>query len=60
MLTNKRVILENAAIPPNQKRTILTQECLRRLRNTKHELGEQVRAMSDELMRKLLVMTRLA
>ena len=40
---NKRVILEDAAIPPNQKRTILTQECLRRLRNTKLELGEGVR-----------------
>jgi hypothetical protein len=40
---NKRVILEDAAIPPNQKRTILTQECLRRLRNTKLELGEEIR-----------------
>ena len=40
---NKRVILEDAAIPPNQKRTILTQECLRRLRNTKLELGEETR-----------------
>ena len=40
---NKRVMLEDAAIPPNQKRTILTQECLRRLRNTKYELGEEVR-----------------
>jgi hypothetical protein len=41
---NKRVILEDAAIPPNQKRTILTQECLRRLRNTKLELGEGAQA----------------
>ena len=31
---NMRVILEDAALPTNQKRTILTQECLRRLRNT--------------------------
>ena len=40
---NKRVILEDAALPSNQKRTILTQECLRRHRNTKLELGEEVR-----------------
>ena len=40
---NKRVILENSALPSNQKRTILTQECLRRLLNTKFELGEEVR-----------------
>ena len=40
---NKRVILEDAALPSNQKRTILTQECLRRLRNTKLELGEELR-----------------
>ena len=40
---NKRVILENSALPANQKRTILTQECLRRLLNTKIELGEEVR-----------------
>ena len=40
---NKRVILETSALPANQKRTILTQECLRRLLNTKIELGEEVR-----------------
>ena len=40
---NKKVILENSALPANQKRTILTQECLRRLLNTKIELGEDVR-----------------
>ena len=39
--TNKRVILENAALPHSQKRTILTQECLRRLRNTMVDLGEE-------------------
>ena len=40
---NMRVILEDAALPTNQKRLILTQECLRRLRNTKLELGEEIR-----------------
>ena len=40
---NKRVILKDAALPANQKRTILTQECLRRLRNTKLELGEDIK-----------------
>ena len=40
---NERVILEDASLPAKQKRTILTQECLRRLRNTKKELGEEVR-----------------
>jgi hypothetical protein len=35
--------LETSALPANQKRTILTQECLRRLLNTKIELGEEVR-----------------
>ena len=39
---NKLVILSNSAIPSKQKRTILTQECLRRLRNTQIDLGEQV------------------
>ena len=37
---NKRVMLHDAALPSNQKRTILTQEGLRRLRNTKLELGK--------------------
>ena len=41
---NKKVILSNSAIPSNQKRTILTQECLRRLRNTQIELGEEIQA----------------
>jgi hypothetical protein len=39
---NKFVILNNSAISSKQKRTILTQECLRRLRNTKIELGKDV------------------
>merc|ERR1712074_63204 len=34
---NKKVILSDSAIPSNQKRTILTQECLRRLRNPQIE-----------------------
>ena len=40
---NQRVILEDAALPSRQKRTILTQECLRRLRNTKLDLGKKYR-----------------
>ena len=39
---NKNVIMSNSAIPSNQKRTILTQECLRRLRNTQIELGKDI------------------
>ena len=39
---NKYSILVDSAIPSKQKRTILTQECLRRLRNTKRELGKDV------------------
>jgi hypothetical protein len=38
-----RVILADSAINTAAKRTILTQECLRRLRNTKVELGEKCR-----------------
>ena len=39
---NPRVILADSALSISKKRTILTQECLRRLRNTKIELGPQV------------------
>ena len=39
---NSKVILADSALNPHAKRTILTQECLRRLRNTKVELGEDV------------------
>ena len=42
---NPRVILADSAINSTAKRTILTQECLRRLRNTKVELGEYCRNM---------------
>ena len=38
---NPSVILANSALSHTQKRTILTQEGLRRLRNTKVELGSQ-------------------
>jgi predicted RNA binding protein with dsRBD fold (UPF0201 family) len=39
---NPRVILADSALSFAKKRTILTQECLRRLRNTKIELGPEV------------------
>lgn len=39
---NSRVIMADSALNSSSKRTILTQECLRRLRNTKVELGEKV------------------
>ena len=50
---NNRVILADAALPTNQKRTILTQECLRRLRNTKLELGEgiNVKHLNDFMLK---------
>ena len=35
---NPKVILANSALSTSKKRTILTQECLRRLRNTNKEL----------------------
>ena len=51
---NKKVILSDSAIPSKQKRTILTQECLRRLRNTQVELGKEVQAKHlNEFMIKL-------
>ena len=40
---NKNVILADAALNSAAKRNILTQECLRRLRNTKVDLGNEVR-----------------
>jgi hypothetical protein len=40
---NPKVILSDSALSSSTKRTVLTQECLRRLRNTKKELGESVR-----------------
>ena len=41
-MKNSRVIMSNSALSISQKRTILTQEGLRRLRNTKVELGPEV------------------
>ena len=40
---NPKILLANSAINSSSKRTILTQECLRRIRNTKVELGVNVR-----------------
>ena len=40
---NPRVILADSALSAASKRTILTQECLRRIRNTKVELGLEIR-----------------
>ena len=42
-MKNKKVLLSDAAIPSKEKRTILTQECMRVLRNTKIELGIETR-----------------
>ena len=41
---NPRVILADSALSFAKKRTILTQECLSRLRNTKVELGPEIQA----------------
>ena len=51
---NPKLILAESAINNNSKRTILTQECLRRLRNTKIELGEGVK--NEHLTRFMLKM----
>jgi hypothetical protein len=40
---NPKILLAKSAINASTKRTILTQECLRRMRNTKIELGEDVK-----------------
>ena len=46
----------DSALSFSQKRTILTQECLRRLRNTKIELGPDIQKKHlDEFMLKLKV-----
>jgi hypothetical protein len=48
------VILASSALSWSTKRTILTQECLRRLRNTKVELGPEVqKSHLDQFMLKL-------
>ena len=38
---NPKILMAESAINANSKRTILTQECLRRIRNTKVELGDK-------------------
>ena len=49
-----KVILADSALNSSSKRTILTQECLRRLRNTKVELGEPIQVKHlNEFMIKL-------
>ena len=51
---NPRVIMADSALIFSKKRTILTQECLRRLCNTKIELGPEVRNRHlNEFMLKL-------
>ena len=48
------MVLANSALGWSKKRTILTQECLRRLRDTKFELGPEVRKIHlDNFMLKL-------
>ena len=42
---NPRVIMADSALSYSSKRTILTQECLRRLRNTKIEPGPEVQKL---------------
>ena len=52
---NSKVILASSALNWRTKRTILTQECLRRLRNTKVELGITTqRKYLNEFMIKLM------
>ena len=40
---NPTILMAKSAINSSSKRTILTQECLRRIRNTKIELGDGIR-----------------
>ena len=51
---NPKTLLAESAINSGTKRTILTQECLRRIRNTKIELGEPV--LNEHLNRFMLTM----
>ena len=51
---NPKVILMDSALSFPQKRTILTQECLRRLRNTNVDLGPEIQKKHlDQFMLKL-------
>ena len=49
---NPKILMADSAINSSSKRTILTQECLRRFRNTKIELDESVR---NEHLNKFMV-----
>ena len=51
---NPKILMADSAINAKSKRTILTQECLRRIRNTKIELGDAVR--NDHLNRFMIKM----
>ena len=51
---NPKILMADSAINAKSKRTILTQECLRHIRNTKIELGDAVR--NDHLNRFMIKM----
>ena len=53
-ISNDLVLMADSAMPQDAKRTVLTQECLRRLRNTKKELGPKVQNEHlSEFMRRM-------
>ena len=53
-ISNDLVLMADSAMPQDAKRTVLTQKCLRRLRNTKKELGPEVQnEHSSEFMRRM-------
>ena len=43
-ISDKLLVMRDSAMPENFKRTVMTQECLRRLLNTKKELGTEVQS----------------
>ena len=50
---NPKLLLSNSALNESSKRTILTQECLRRIRNTKKELGIRSSSQLAQLSRQI-------
>ena len=48
---NQKILLEDAALPAKQNCTILTEDCIRRLRNTKQELGEEVKHLNKFMLK---------
>ena len=53
---NEKVLMANAAMSAKSIRTILTQECMRRLRNTNLEMGEEIQKKQlDRFMLKLKI-----